>query len=113
MERAKAAWDEVGTSFTDLGQKLKQHFAQASANSETGAEHSDEAARDALRDAFHKLGVAVEDAVAAISHASKDPAIAEDVRKAGHSVLHAFQSTFEDVSDDVRQAFGRGRTPSS
>ena len=113
MERAKAAWDEVGTSFTDLGQKLKQHYANAAAESEAGAERSDAAARDAVHDALQKLGTAFEDVVSAISQASKDPGISEDVRKVGHSVLHAFQSTFEDVSDDVRHAFGRGRSPSA
>ena len=55
--------------------------------------------------------MAFEDAVATISKASKDPGIAEDVRNIGHSVLHAFQSTFEDVSEDVRQAFKKSRTP--
>jgi hypothetical protein len=39
--------------------------------------------------------------------AAKDPAITEDVRKVGQSVMHAFQSTFEDVSDDLRGVFNR------
>jgi hypothetical protein len=109
VERAKTAWDEVGASVTDLGQKLKQHLSQAASDAEATGERSDTAARDAVRDAFQKLGVAFEDTVSAISKASKDPEIAEDVRRVGHSVLHAFQSTFEDVSDEVRQAFGRRR----
>jgi hypothetical protein len=112
VERAKAAWDEVGSSFTGLGVKLKEHFAQA-ANDEGGGERSDAAAREALRDALHKLGAAFEDAVAAISAASKDQAITDDVRKLGQSVVHAFQSTFEDVGDDLRQAFGRGKAAGS
>jgi hypothetical protein len=111
VEKSKAAWDDVGSSFTALGQKLKEHYAAAASEKESGAERSDTAARDALRDAFQKLGVAFEDAVATISKASKDPGIAEDVRSIGHSVLHAFQSTFEDVSEDVRQAFKKSRTP--
>ena len=109
---SKEAWDEVGSGFAGLGLKLKEHFAQATtheADDAAGAERSDEAARDALRDALHKLGSAFEDAFAALSNASKDKAIADDVRKVGQSMVHAVQSTFGEVSDDLRQAFTRSR----
>lgn len=108
MEEAKAAWEEVGSLFSGLGLKLKEHFAQAtSRETESGAERSDTAARDAMREALRKLGTALDDAVDAVSVAAKDPAITEDVRKVGQSVMHAFQSTFEDVSDDLRGVFNR------
>lgn len=113
---SKEAWEEVGSGFAGLGQKLKEHFAQATAH-ETGTgtdadattERSDKAAQDALRDALHKLGTAFEDAFTALSSASKDKAIADDVRKVGQSMINAMQSTFGDVSDDLRQAFSRTR----
>lgn len=112
MEESKAAWEEVGSLFSGLGLKLKEHFAQAAssanAQDESGA-RSDAAAADAMRDALRKLGVALDDAVEAISGAAKDPAITEDVRKVGQSVAHAFQTTFADVSDDVRHVFSRTR----
>jgi hypothetical protein len=109
---SKEAWEEVSSGFAGLGLKLKEHFAQATSHegAETGsAERSDEAAKDALRDALQKLGSAFEDAFAAMSSASKDKAIAEDVRKVGQSMIHAVQSTFGEVSDDLRNAFSRSR----
>ena len=111
MQEAKAAWEEVGSLFSSLGLKLKEHFAQAASTANAdGAERSDAAAREAMRDAVRKLGAALDDAMEAVSGAAKDPAITDDLRKVGQSVMHAFQSTFSDVSDDLRHAFGR--TPS-
>jgi hypothetical protein len=111
MQDAKAAWEEVGSLFSALGLKLKEHFAQAaSGTTDNGVERSDAAARDAMREAVHKLGAALDDAMDAVSGAAKDPAITEDLRKVGHSMMNAFQSTFADVSEDLRQAFSRGRT---
>jgi hypothetical protein len=112
MEESKAAWDEVGSLFTGLGLKLKEHFAQAATSAtadDAGTKRSDAAAADAVRDAIRKLGAALDDAVEAVSGAAKDPAITDDVRKVGQSVMHAFQTTFADVSEDVRHAFGRAR----
>lgn len=109
---SKEAWEEVGSGFAGLGLKLKEHFAQATSHegAEAGsAERSDEAAKDALREALHKLGSAFEDAFAALSNASKDKAIADDVRKVGQSMVNAVQSTFGEVSDDLRNAFTRSR----
>lgn len=111
MQEAKAAWEEVGSLFSSLGLKLKEHFAQAASNvNGDDVERSDAAAREAMRDAIRKLGAALDDAVEAVSGAAKDPAITDDLRKVGQSVMRAFQSTFSDVSDDLRQAFGRTPT---
>jgi hypothetical protein len=111
MQEAKAAWEEVGSQFSSLGLKLKEHFAQAtSTESGDGGERSDTAARDAMRDAVRKLGTALDDAVDAVSGAAKDPAITDDLRKVGQSVMNAFHSTFADVSDDLRHAFSRSRS---
>ncbi len=111
MQEAKAAWEEVGSLFSSLGLKLKEHFAQAasSGNEGGGGERSDAAATDAMRDAIRKLGAGLDDAVEAVSGAAKDPAISDDVRKVGQSVVQAFQTTFADVSDDLRHAFSRTR----
>jgi enamine deaminase RidA (YjgF/YER057c/UK114 family) len=108
MEEAKAAWEEVGSQFAALGSKLKVHFAHG--EDDDTSEPSGAAAKDAMRDALRKLGTALEDAVEAVSDAAKDPAITDDVRKVGQSVLHAFQSTFADVSEDLRHVFSRARS---
>ena len=110
MQEAKAAWEEVGSQFSSLGLKLKEHFAKAASSEATVGERSDTAARDAMRDAMRKLGAALDDAVEAVSGAAKDPAITEDLRHVGQSVMNAFQSTFADVSDDLRHAFSRSRS---
>jgi hypothetical protein len=113
MDDAKAAWEDVGSRFSALGLKLKDHFADAASTNDNDTARSDAAARDAMKVAISKLGAALDDAMNAVSSAAKDPAITDDLRKVGQSVIHAFQSTFADVSDDLRHAFGRGRTDDS
>ena len=36
MQEAKAAWEEVGSVFSSLGLKLKEHFAEAASNDADG-----------------------------------------------------------------------------
>jgi hypothetical protein len=110
--KSKDAWEEVSSGFSSLGLKLKEHFAQAATHESeegAGATRSDEAANDAVREALQKLGSAFEDTFAAISNASKDPAITDDLRKVGQSMIHAFQATFDDVSGEVRNVLNRNK----
>jgi phage tail tape-measure protein len=100
MEEARAAWEEVGARFNDVGSKLKQHFEQARA----------EGATDALKDALRDLGAALDGAVEAVASAAKDQSITDDMRKAGQSLVNAVGKSFADVSEDLRNAFSRTKS---
>jgi hypothetical protein len=111
MAELKAVWEEVGTKASGLGLKLKLHYEQVRADavsSAAEAEPADSAARSrAVTDALQKLGEAIDQAVDAVAHAAKDPAIGADVRDVGRLLTHAMGTTFSEVSDDVRKAFNR------
>jgi hypothetical protein len=135
----KEAWSDVGTQFSGLGDRLKGHFSHPAAPGEgavedageaatavgdavdsgatvttesTGAEGSgatDAGAADALKSALKHLGEALDGVVEAIGGAAKDPAVAEDVRHVGQSLVTALAATFSDASGEIRKAFNRNR----
>jgi hypothetical protein len=135
----KEAWSEVGTQFSGLGERLKGHFSPAAAPAEGAVEDAGEAATavgdavdsgatvtteptgaggtgatdagtaDALKSALKHLGEALDGVVEAIGGAAKDPAVAEDVRHVGQSLVTALAATFSDASGEIRKAFNRNR----
>lgn len=116
MSDAKSAWEEVGSTFSGLGTKLKLHFEQVHSEeaAAAGAEPNSEPAAETkeskeVKDALRKLGDALDDAFEALGSAAKDPAVKEDVRKVGQSLSGALSATFADVSDELRKAFRRNK----
>jgi hypothetical protein len=77
-----------------------------------GAGGSDAGAADALKSALKHLGEALDGVVEAVGGAAKDPAVAEDVRHVGQSLVNALSATFADASGEIRKAFNRDRPPS-
>ena len=51
--------------------------------------------------------------VEAIGGAAKDPAVAEDVRHVGQSLVTALSTTFSDATGEIRRAFNRNRPDDS
>lgn len=121
-----AAWSDVGTRFSALGQKLRTHFEQARHDeptpppTEAAATEGDSAAPprdDALQAALRKLGDAIDGVVDAVGAAVKDPAVKADVKEVGSTLSAALAKSFAEVSEDLRNAFNRSRpgggTPAS
>lgn len=95
---ARGAWNETGEKLTDLGRKLKLHYA----------EHRGEdtqQARQELADAARRVGSALQDAFEALGAAARDKEVQSDVKNVGHSLLDALGATLGQASDDVRRAF--------
>jgi Flp pilus assembly pilin Flp len=137
MSDAKSAWDEVGSKFTGLGSKLRYHFEQvrSETETETGAEPGGAGGAEGaaagqpgapgqpgaaerggpsatgpeVKEALRKLGDALDDAFAAFGNAARDQAVKEDLRQVGQSLATALSATFDDVSDELRKAFRRGK----
>ena len=113
MSDAKQAWDEVGSRFSGLGQKLKQHL-EAERQGETHAagpnqaedEGSQAAARD-VRAALERLAESLDDAFDALGKAAKDPTVRADVTEAGRALAGAIGTSFEQVGDEVRRVMER------
>jgi Flp pilus assembly pilin Flp len=123
MSEAKAAWDEVGSTFSGLGTKLKLHLEQArseeqaatepSADATSAAEDEQAGATKDVKEALRKLGDALDDAFEALGNAAKDPAVKDDVRKVGQTLSGALSATFADVNEELRKAFKRNKPDST
>jgi len=105
MADASAKWNDVGSAFSGLGQKLRYHFEQA-----RSAEAPDAATDQAVHEAVRKLADALDDVIDAVGTAVKDPAVKDDVRKVGGALSDALATSFAEVSDDLRRTFRRDDT---
>jgi hypothetical protein len=99
MSDAKQAWEEVGSKFSGLGQRLKQHLDQE----RQGGEATGEQANRDVKAALEKLTSALDDAFDALGRAAKDPAVRDDVSDAGRSLVGALGTSLEQLGDEVRR----------
>jgi hypothetical protein len=92
-EHTTNQWNDVGSLLNGLGLKLKLHAEQAAGDDKA-----------LVSDAMRSLGDSLESAFEALKSASKDPAIAEDIRNVAESLSGAVSSTLSGVGDDIRRA---------
>jgi hypothetical protein len=113
MAESKAAWDQVGEDFRDLGRQVKQHYEQqprperpgeprggAAEDREQGPQPAD---RRKVDDALQKLTDSLEQAFSALGDAVRDPQFGEQTRKAANSLSDALNATFAEASDRFRK----------
>lgn len=114
MTDSKQAWEEVGSKFSGLGQRLRQHLdAERRAQEEAGeptAEQTGEQANKDIRAAIEKMTTALDDAFDALGKAAKDPAVREDVSDAGRSLVGALGTSLEQLGDEVRRLVDRKKS---
>jgi hypothetical protein len=91
-------WTEVGERFTALGHLMKDRYRRQAA----GAGPS----RDA-EDSMRRLADALDEVFTAAGETVRDPAVAEEARRAARSLGEALSATFEDVDDGLRDRFRR------
>ncbi|MFB9235695.1 hypothetical protein ACFFWC_09090 [Plantactinospora siamensis] len=92
-----SAWREISERLDALGQRLKQHYAQAGDGDLHGATQT---LRDRVQEAFDATGRAVE-----------DEAVRADVREVGRMLADTLADTLGRMSDDVRETLGHRRRP--
>jgi hypothetical protein len=100
MADARSAWNDAGERLTELGQKLKTHYAQ-----QHGTEG--EQTREEVADAARRLGGAVQDAFETIGKAAKDKSVQADVKQVGQSVFDALTATFGQVSEELKRSLSQ------
>jgi hypothetical protein len=125
MAESKAAWDQVGEEFRELGRQIKQHYEQqprpAGETGPTGSAGPDgrqgqgsaEAPRDQgaapaadrrkVDDALQKLTESLEQAFSALGDAIRDPQFGEQTKKAAGSLSDALTATFSEASERFRK----------
>jgi hypothetical protein len=98
MTDTRSAWHETSERFGNLGARLKAHYEQ-----QRGQEADQ--SRAEVRDALHRLTVALEDTFETIGTAARDDDIKNDVKQVGQSLATALGATFSEVSAEVQRAF--------
>ena len=99
MSDARAAWDEVGTRFTDLGKRLKDRY---DANVGFGPEQ-----QEAVSDALRRLTDALDAGFTAVGNTLRDPEIGDELKEAGVAVRDALAATFNEVADKIKEVGGQ------
>ena len=95
MTEAKEKWDEVGDRFGELGRRLKDRF---DANT---AFVGDE--REKVDDALRQLGDALDAGFTTIGDTLRDPAMRDELKTAGSSIVDAIAATLRDFSDAIKR----------
>jgi phage-related minor tail protein len=99
MSDAKAAWDEVGNRFTELGKNVKGRY---DANAVFGDDE-----REKVNDALRQIGDALDAGFTAIGDSIRDPAMRDELKGASVAVLDALTATFNDVAAEIRRSVKR------
>ncbi|HET9728232.1 MAG TPA: hypothetical protein VFR41_02370 [Acidimicrobiia bacterium] len=94
MTEARAAWDEVGERFSDLGKHLKDRY---DANVGFAPDQ-----REAVSDAVRRLTDALDAGFTAIGFTLRDPDMREELKHAGASVRDALAATFNEVAEKIK-----------
>ena len=125
MAESKAAWDQVGEEFRELGRQIKQHYEQqprpAGETGPTGSAGPDgrqgqgsaeapgdqgaapAADRRKVDDALQKLTESLEQAFSALGDAIRDPQFGDQTKKAAGSLSDALTATFAEASERFRK----------
>jgi len=97
---SKQAWTKVGLHFAAAGDKLRSH-AKAAGESTKPEDAGSDRDQAAVVDALNTLGKAMNQAVASLTGAVKDPEVRTDLTNALNSMGEALNVTIADVGDKV------------
>ena len=103
MDETKAAWDQVGERFTELGRRLKQQYQARAAFGEGEGEKDSAEVDDLLR----KLTNGLDATFTAIGDTMRDDDVREQLKETASSFANAVTTTFNELSEDFAGKFGK------
>ncbi len=100
MDESKAAWDQVGERFTELGQTLKQQYDARAAFGEGRGQRQG-------RRRPQKLTNALDAAFTAIGDTMRDDDVKEQLKETATSFANAVTTTFHELYRRPEGRFGK------
>ena len=97
MTDPKRVWSEVGDNLEALALKLKMHYRENISESE----------RAEVDAALRNFGETVQQGLASLKDAVRDPAVKQDANRVASSLGDALSQTFSQVGDQVQAAWAR------
>jgi hypothetical protein len=108
MDDTKRAWDEVGEGFTKLGRIISERYRDLGEERATRPSTAEEGSvADAIRRATDEL----DRAFTSLGDTLRDDEAREHVRDTGRKLSVALKVTFTEVSEEVRRAVAKRRSP--
>ena len=103
-EQANAAAEPLASPTPDVGTPGEAPVYGTDPTSSTGGS---ERTKADIQDAVRRLGEAAKEVFEALGAAAKDPNVKDDVKHVGNSVTVAFGATFNEISEELRKAYGK------
>lgn len=98
MSSSEETWKEVGEKFSTLGRRFKEHYEEA----DTEGPETEE-----VKEAFEKISDGLERMFSSVGKAVRDDTVKADAKAAASSLIDALGSTFEGLSENIRNAVKR------
>jgi hypothetical protein len=104
MSESKARWDEVGDRFNDVAKRLKDHYdAQQASRVQDQPNTEDAENADKMNDALKQISAALDKGFTTIGESIRDPAVHDDLKRAGTAMADALAATFKQASEEVKK----------
>lgn len=102
-KETRKAWEEVGQQFSDVGQRIGEHYRKLEGETKTSA-----AQRQNFNDAIKKVVDELDHAFTGLGNALRDPQTKESLNKAAKSFGEALDSTLSGLGQRMRRSSRKG-----
>ena len=98
VSKSKAAWNEVGDKFSNLGDGFKSQYH---------SEDEEKPSGEAVKQAFEAVTESLEGFFSSLGSALKDEKVQQEAKSAASAVIDALGVTVEDVGVELKNIFNK------
>jgi len=98
VSKSKAAWNDVGDKFSNLGDGFKSHYH---------SEDEEKPSGEAVKQAFEAVTESLEGFFSSLGSALKDEKVQQEAKSAATAVVDALGVTVEDLGVELKNIFNK------
>jgi hypothetical protein len=102
-DQSRRAWEEVGERFSEVGQRIGDHYRKLGSLAGAAQEEQGRALNDAIKGAVDEL----DRAVTALGDSLRDQQTQESLKQAARSFGDALSTTFSQLGEEIRKRVGQ------